>query len=43
MPVNLMPNSVTDRNTLHNIGFQEGDLDLYNQLNQDSSNGKVPG
>ena len=34
---------VTDQNALHNIDFQESYLDLYRQLNHDSSNGRVPG
>ena len=30
---------VTDQNAFHSIAFQERDLKLYGQLNQDSSNG----
>ena len=35
----MMTDSVTDHNALHSIAFKR-DLDLYRQLNPDSSNGE---
>ena len=38
----MLTDNVTDHNALHNIAFKREILDLYRQLNQDSSSGRAP-